>query len=100
MILRPFIALFTAFILSVTWGSAALAQGQGIGHIKDMYVFGDSLSDNGNLFDMTGGLAPPSPPYFDGRFPNGPVWVEHLDKMLPRATLARRLHPSPPDKPE
>ena len=91
MTLRPFIALFTAVVLSVTWGSAAIGQGQGqgsgIGHIKAVYVFGDSLSDNGNLFAATGGFAPPSPPYFDGRFSNGPVWVEYLDGMLPRATL-------------
>ncbi len=87
MTLRPFIALFTAVILSVTWGSAALAQGRGIGHIKVIYVFGDSLSDNGNLFSESGDLAPPSPPYFDGRFSNGPVWVDYLDDMLPRAEL-------------
>ena len=85
MTLRPFIALITAVILSVTWGSAAVAQGQGIGHIKNIHVFGDSLSDNGNLFTVSGG--PPSPPYFDGRFSNGPVWVEYLDDMLPRAEL-------------
>jgi len=87
MTLRPFIAFFTAVILSLTWGSATVAQDRGIGHIKDIYVFGDSLSDNGNLFSATGGLAPPSPPYFDGRFSNGPVWVEYLDDMLPRAAL-------------
>jgi outer membrane lipase/esterase len=89
MTLRPFIALFTAVILSVTWGSAAVAQGQGrgIGHIKAIYVFGDSLSDNGNLFSVSGGAVPLSPPYFDGRFSNGPVWVEYLDDMLPRAEL-------------
>ncbi len=87
MTLRPFIALITAVILSVTWGSAAVAQDRGIGHIKAIYVFGDSLSDNGNLFFESGGAAPPSPPYFDGRFSNGPVWVEYLDDMLPRAEL-------------
>jgi phospholipase/lecithinase/hemolysin len=86
---RPFIALFTAVILSVTWGSAAVAQGQsrGIGHIKAIHVFGDSLSDNGNLFAASGGAAPPRPPYFEGRFSNGPVWVEYLNDMLPRAEL-------------
>ncbi len=86
---RPFIALFTVAILSVTWGSAAIAQGKGkgIGHIKNIYVFGDSLSDNGNLFAASGGAAPPSPPYFNGRFSNGPVWVEYLNDMLPRADL-------------
>lgn len=38
--------------------------------------FGDSLSDNGNLFHNLG--QPPSPPYFDGRFSNGPTWIELL----------------------
>jgi phospholipase/lecithinase/hemolysin len=39
-------------------------------------VFGDSLSDTGNAFEATLHAEPPSPPYFDGRFSNGPVWVE------------------------
>lgn len=40
------------------------------------WAFGDSLTDPGNLFALTGGAAPPSPPYFAGRFSNGPVWAE------------------------
>lgn len=39
-------------------------------------VFGDSLSDSGNVFTATRHAEPPSPPYFDGRFSNGSVWVE------------------------
>lgn len=52
---------------------------------SELYVFGDSLSDTGNLFELTGGSTPPSPPYFQGRFSNGPVWVEYLadDLELP-----------------
>jgi outer membrane lipase/esterase len=46
------------------------------------YIFGDSLVDNGNLFGVTGGRIPPSPPYFNGRFSNGPVWVELLAPKL------------------
>ena len=38
--------------------------------------FGDSLSDTGNLFALTG--YPPGPAYFEGRFSNGPVWIEYL----------------------
>ena len=38
-------------------------------------TFGDSLSDNGNLFARTG---QPAPPYFEGRFSNGPVWAEEV----------------------
>lgn len=38
-------------------------------------IFGDSLVDAGNLFNLTG--VPPSPPY-DQKFSNGPIWVEQL----------------------
>ena len=40
------------------------------------YVFGDSLSDTGNVFLAAGAGAPPV--YFNGRFSNGPVWHEYL----------------------
>lgn len=51
---------------------------------NQVYVFGDSLSDDGNGFIPTGGQLPPSPPYFQGRFSNGPVWIEQL---IPRLGL-------------
>ena len=53
----------------------------------DLWVFGDSLSDAGNRNTITLGLkdqgmrpleAAPSPPYYEGRFSNGPVWTDHL----------------------
>ncbi len=40
-------------------------------------AFGDSLSDNGNLFKNTVPGQPPSP-YYLGRFSNGPTWIELL----------------------
>ena len=40
-------------------------------------MFGDSLSDNGNLYLASGGAAPPAP-YVDGRFSSGPVFTELL----------------------
>lgn len=46
--------------------------------LNNIVVFGDSLSDNGNLYEYMGHKIPISPPYFAGRFSNGPVWVEHL----------------------
>jgi len=49
---------------------------------SQMFVFGDSLSDDGNIFNLTQGAVPPSPPYFNGRFSNGPVWVEYLAPTL------------------
>ncbi len=48
--------------------------------VPELIVFGDSLSDNGNLYAVVG--VPPSPPYFEGRFSNGPVWVEVLAARL------------------
>lgn len=47
-----------------------------------IYVFGDSLSDVGNVYQATNGDNPPSPPYFKGRYSNGPVWVEYLASGL------------------
>ncbi|KPQ34750.1 MAG: carboxyl exterase [Phormidesmis priestleyi Ana] len=47
--------------------------------ITGLNIFGDSLSDAGNLFNLTG--FPPSPPYTQ-RFSNGPLWVEQLASKL------------------
>lgn len=41
---------------------------------SSFFVFGDSLSDNGNLYAADGGTQPASPPYYNGQFSNGPVW--------------------------
>lgn len=50
--------------------------------INELYVFGDSLSDTGTVFRATGGLYPPNPPYFQGRYSNGRVWIEYLAEHL------------------
>ena len=49
---------------------------------EELIGFGDSLVDNGNLYYITGGTQPPDPPYWQGRFSNGPVWVEYLADFL------------------
>lgn len=43
--------------------------------VNEIVFFGDSLSDNGNLYKIFQ-VIPRSPPYFDGRFSNGPTWAE------------------------
>lgn len=48
---------------------------------NEMVVFGDSLSDNGNLYLFMGELIPKSPPYFEGHFSNGPTWIEYIFSM-------------------
>lgn len=47
----------------------------------EIIVFGHSAADNGNGFILTDGVAC-APPYFGGRFSNGPLWVEWLAKRL------------------
>lgn len=60
-----------------------------------IYVFGDSFSDIGNIFNTSNFLqpfeelldrdipiTPQSPPYFEGRFSNGPIWTENLEDDL------------------
>jgi phospholipase/lecithinase/hemolysin len=48
---------------------------------SNLYVFGDSYCDVGNLFLATGG-AEPAAPYYQGRFSNGPLWVDHVAGFL------------------
>jgi len=47
--------------------------------ISNLVAFGDSLSDNGNLFKLIGS---PPPPAWEGRSSNGPVYVEQLAQLL------------------
>jgi outer membrane lipase/esterase len=47
-----------------------------------IYVFGDSYCDVGNIYLITGGAEPLSPPYYMGRFSNGPIWVEHVASAM------------------
>ncbi len=60
-----------AFGSALALASAAPAFGQTAPYTS-LIVFGDSLSDPGNLAAF--GAAPP-PPYFEGQFSNGPVWA-------------------------
>ena len=56
---------------------------------NSLVVFGDSLSDSGNIFDLFGGAFGPNPPYAEGRFTSnfsdgtpGLVWVEHMAGLM------------------
>jgi len=46
-----------------------------------IYSFGDSLSDVGNVYNLSGGTLPISP-YYMGRFSNGPNWLDDLAPKL------------------
>jgi outer membrane lipase/esterase len=43
----------------------------------NVIVFGDSLSDVGNAYIASGNTIPGAP-YYEGRFSNGLLWVEHI----------------------
>ena len=58
-------------------GSRGQAKSEPFSH---EYVFGDSISDTGNYYRLSGGSPPP--PYAEGRFCNGPLWVEYLAASL------------------
>jgi phospholipase/lecithinase/hemolysin len=56
---------------------SAMVCGPAQADFTKLYVFGDSLSDDGNVYTLTGGSFPPSPPYAQ-HFSNGPVAVDQL----------------------
>lgn len=69
-----------------------LASAAGSSQAQQRFVsFGDSLTDNGNLFALTGPL--PTGPYASGRFSNGPVWIEYI---APGQTRFATLPPGSP----
>lgn len=67
----------SVFASAVFIAVAGLARADSVSSIV---VFGDSLSDKGNLYFVTG--QPPAP-YYPGRASNGPVAVEALAEHLP-----------------
>lgn len=51
-----------------------------------LVIFGDSLSDVGNIDQASFGIFPGGD-YYDGRFSNGPLWVDVLNAQLGLAPL-------------
>ncbi|WP_312780335.1 autotransporter domain-containing protein [Brevundimonas sp.] len=67
-----------AALAALTLAAVSTASAAGAQSYNRLVVFGDSLSDNGNLYLATGGATPTSPPYYQGRFSSGPVFTERL----------------------
>ncbi|HVC61235.1 MAG TPA: SGNH/GDSL hydrolase family protein [Acetobacteraceae bacterium] len=74
--------------IAIAMGALLLALSPVAAHAySTLYVFGDSLSDAGNVFLATtapGSPFPPQPaaPYANGQYSNGPIWVEDLAASL------------------
>lgn len=89
--------VFLAAIAAVAcWLPAMALPNQALANeprsVTGLNVFGDSLVDAGNIFNLTN--FPPSPPYAQ-KFSNGPLWVEQLAQDLNlSSTLATVVLPN------
>ena len=71
-----------AFIAGIGVSLAVLSgAAQAASQFSNIVVFGDSLSDNGNIPKLFG-INLPAPPYYMNRFSNGPVYAEYLNGTL------------------
>jgi phospholipase/lecithinase/hemolysin len=59
--------------------------------VDKIVAFGDSLTDTGNIYSLSMAahktipllpIIPKNPPYYEGRFSNGPVWIESLSEGM------------------
>lgn len=60
----------------------AAGSSSALASYSQVVFFGDSLSDTGNLYALSGGTVPVSPPYYNGQFSNGPVWTQDFAAAL------------------
>lgn len=87
-------ALFVLLMTAAPARSATIDYSQ-------IFFFGDSLSDAGNVSNLTGGNFPPAPAYYNGRFSNGLNWADRfsaslgLDPVL--STALNPVQPLPSD---
>ena len=70
---------FPALLAVVLLAMTSIANA---GPYSNVFVYGDSLSDTGNIYNASGHTIPQSPPYYMGRFSNGPLAVEYLSNSL------------------
>jgi phospholipase/lecithinase/hemolysin len=86
--------IFSCAYLSCRWLAAVITLiGVGVataaaGPFSDLIVFGDSLSDVGNVAQASFDIYP-GRYYYNDRFSNGPVWVESLSVELGLGSLQR-----------
>jgi len=86
--------------LLVAWPVSSFADS-----ISQLVVFGDSLSDTGNVYIATGGAMPAPPDYSAGLYTDGPdstpstsgpqgVWIQQLARMMGLTSPAPYLSPA------
>lgn len=83
MLINKLRTLYLGTLLAGLLSSTALAESR----YSTIWSIGDSLTDTGRTYEATntfalraiGKNAPYGDKYYDGRFSNGPVWVEYLN---------------------
>jgi phospholipase/lecithinase/hemolysin len=70
------------FLTALTIMLAAPASAGTLGAITDLLVFGDSLSDPGNVAAISAGTVPDPDVYPQGQFTNGDTWAKQLGSGL------------------
>jgi lysophospholipase L1-like esterase len=58
--------------------TSSLAKEKTVTPYNRIVFFGDSMTDNGNIYAVDLGFLPKSPPYYQGRFSNDVVWSERV----------------------
>lgn len=71
-----------SFITLVLTSTNALNTSKPNNKFNSIYVFGDSVSDFGNIFELSN-KTNPNPKYYPyKKYSNGPIWVENLATNL------------------
>src|ERR1700739_4767223 len=68
--------IISAFLLFFAGVLSLSASAENTPSYNKIVIFGDSLSDKGNLYKATMNKMPKSPPYYKGRFSNGLTWSD------------------------
>ncbi len=72
------LGLLISFYSCISTAQQATTQSTLLPPIHRLFIFGDSLSDIGNLQAATLSLMPSTKNYFMGRFSNGDIWIDDL----------------------
>ncbi|MBI9078095.1 MAG: SGNH/GDSL hydrolase family protein [Desulfatibacillum sp.] len=85
--MKRFLAVALCLVLAIfALNTSAFALQEPVAFVppdlENLMVFGDSLSDSGNLFTLYSGTNPDTEDYWQGRFSNGPVWSEVMANFM------------------
>lgn len=72
---------------AIAFSGATAPERAAAAQYTSAWFFGDSLTDDGNLYAATNGAVPENPPYYEGRRSNGPVWSEYIAQDFTDAGL-------------